>query len=60
MNKTDAVIIGAAPVGLIAIFIVYQYNDTIFFWIQKAIPQLNDQSKALIIPLFCSGFFWHY
>ena len=45
-------------VGTIILFIVWQYNDLIFLVIQKIIPQLNIESKLLIVPLLCSGLLW--
>ena len=53
--KSSAIVIG---MGLFIIFVVWKYNDLIFYGIQKVIPQLTIQSKLLILPLFCSGFLW--
>jgi len=44
--------------GLIIIFLVWIFNDFIFFGIQKIIPQFKNQYKTLLLPLLCAGFLW--
>ena len=45
-------------IGAILLFIVMIFNDFIFSMIQKAIPQVSNQNKELILPLLFSGFLW--
>ena len=53
--ESISIIIG---IGIFIIFIVWKFNDFIFFGLQKVLPQLDIQSKVLIMPLICSGFLW--
>ena len=44
--------------GIIIIFIVWNFFDSIFFILQKAIPELGTHNKKLIIPLLSACFLW--
>ena len=45
-------------IGSIMLFIIWNYNDFIFYILQKVIPDLNNHSQNLILPLFSAGFLW--
>ena len=45
-------------IGIIILFIVWNFNDIIFFVLQKAIPELKTHNQQLLLPLLSAGFLW--